>query len=292
MRKCFAVVFPITFFVVTLSVWAGDFWEMKKFANWSEKEVRKMLTKSPWTRTATMSVGSLLDSLGGQVMTAEDQLRRREASDADARQEGADGGVDVFLGGPAREVRGQASRPSRFRPMITLTIRWESALPIKQAVVRTRFGSQGETSKQATDLLKKQESHYVIGVSGVPFPMVVKHSELADTDSQESPPIRERLQEIFDRAKSHSFLRINSRDPIAAEAMRVQEDRAQNVVNAEALQSEAEADIYFMFPRHRDGEELITLREKEVEFVTQIGPLKVERKFKLKDMVYNGKLEL
>ncbi len=36
----------------------------------------------------------------------------------------------------------------------------------------------------------------------------------------------------------------------------------------------------------------ITSEDRKVEFVTKIGSIKVKRKFKLKDMVYNGKLEL
>ena len=52
------------------------------------------------------------------------------------------------------------------------------------------------------------------------------------------------------------------------------------------------ADIYFMFLRQGEGRELVTLKDKQVEFVTQIGPLKAKRKFKLKDMVYKGKLDL
>ena len=307
MRKCFSVVFPITFFVVTLSVWAGDFWEKKKFVDWSDKEVTKMLTKSPWARSVTVSVGSLLDShgqgdgyapsgsngsdsvirtkrpLGGQVMTAEGRLRK-DAKDADGRR--AAGAPGVSQGGEYG-----ASRPSgRFRPRVTLTVRWYSALPLKQAVVKTRSGSQIDPSRQAAESLKKEETHYVIGISGVPFPMVVRHSELADSDSQELPPIRQRLQEIIDRTKSESFLKIKGRRPIAAEAVRVKREVARNAVNAKALRSGA--DIYFVFPRLGDGTEMITLQDKKVEFVTQIGPLKVERKFKLKDMVYNGKLEL
>lgn len=49
----------------------------------------------------------------------------------------------------------------------------------------------------------------------------------------------------------------------------------------------------FLFPRTKDGEELFTLEEKEVKFVCQLGPrMRLERKFKFKDMVFDGKLEI
>ena len=307
MRKCFTVC-AITLCAATLSVWAGDFWEKKKFANWSEKEVTKMLTKSPWARSVTVAFGSLLEPRGrgggytssgssGSVVPenggGSDSVKAiREAIDSDGRGQAAAGAPEVSRGGQASGAGGYGvSRPSgRFRPRITLTIRWYSALPIRQAVIKTRFGSQIDLPKRTAEWLKRERTVYVIGISGVPFPMVVRHSELADSDSQELPPIRQRLQEIIDRIKSESFLKIKGRRPIAAEAVRVKRDVARNAVDAKALRSAA--DIYFVFPRLRDGTELITLQDKKVEFVTQIGPLKVERKFKLKDMVYNGKLEL
>ena len=300
MRKCFTVVCSITFFAGTLSVWAGDFWEEKRFADWSEKEVTKMLSKSPWARRVTIAIGSLLGSHGraggsSSSESADGQSTEWKPLSQVILQSGGPGSSER-LGAPAggRDSGGDGpavSRPSgRFRPRITLTIRWYSALPIKQAVVKARFGSQIDPSKQAAELLKRGQTHYVVGISGVPFPMIVRHSELADSDSQELPPIRERLKEIFERTRFESFLKIKNREPIAAEAVRVQQDLAQNAVDAEALRSAA--DIYLVFPRLGDAEELITLADKKVEFVTQIGPLKVERKFKLKDMVYNGKLEL
>ena len=98
------------------------------------------------------------------------------------------------------------------------------------------------------------------------------------------------MKQIFDRTKSASFLKIKNRNSITAESVRVQQSLIQNVVDAGSLTSAA--DIYLIFPRFRDGVELITLKDKKVEFVTQIGPFKIKRKFKLKDMVYNRTLEL
>ena len=281
MRKRFTVVFPVIV-MSTLALWAGDFWEEKKFTEWSDKEITKMLTKSPWVRKMDVPIGRLLDS------------RVRFPGD----RPGRGGGLGGLPGGgdPSGGLAGGGGgfgnlrQSGGFRPRITLTIRWYSALPIKQAIVKTRFGSQIDTSKQAAELLKEEEAHYVIGVSGVSIAMLVRRDEPADFGSEESLPIREHLQAIFDRTKSESFLKIKGRDPIAVEAMHIQGGLEQNVVDAEDLRSAA--DIYFMFPRHGDGEELITLKDKNVEFVTLIGPLKVKGKFKLKDMIYNVKLEM
>jgi len=49
---------------------------------------------------------------------------------------------------------------------------------------------------------------------------------------------------------------------------------------------------FFIFPREEDGKPLLTLEDKEVAFFIQLGNLNLKCKFKLKDMVVNGKLEL
>jgi hypothetical protein len=49
----------------------------------------------------------------------------------------------------------------------------------------------------------------------------------------------------------------------------------------------------FFFPRRRDGQDLVTLQEGEVRFESRFNKqthLKI--KFKLKDMVFNGRLEI
>ncbi|MCL5743645.1 MAG: alpha/beta hydrolase, partial [Acidobacteria bacterium] len=46
--------------------------------------------------------------------------------------------------------------------------------------------------------------------------------------------------------------------------------------------------IVYQFPRT----DPITLEDKEVEFISRVGPVEFKRKFKLKEMVYGGKLAL
>ena len=48
----------------------------------------------------------------------------------------------------------------------------------------------------------------------------------------------------------------------------------------------------FIFPREEDGTPLITLEDEEVTFFTRFNNVTLKCKFKLKDMVVNGKLEI
>ena len=46
--------------------------------------------------------------------------------------------------------------------------------------------------------------------------------------------------------------------------------------------------VYFSFPKT----DAITLEDKDVEFVSKVGPMEYKKKFKLTDMVVGGKLTL
>jgi hypothetical protein len=46
--------------------------------------------------------------------------------------------------------------------------------------------------------------------------------------------------------------------------------------------------LIFAFPRT----DPITLADRDVEFVTAIGTIEIKKKFALKDLVFNGELEL
>jgi hypothetical protein len=47
-------------------------------------------------------------------------------------------------------------------------------------------------------------------------------------------------------------------------------------------------DLIFVFPKNAG----LTVDDKELEFVTKVGKMNIRKKFKLKDMVVNGKLEM
>jgi hypothetical protein len=76
--------------------------------------------------------------------------------------------------------------------------------------------------------------------------------------------------------KSKAFLNVKGRDPI--QAVDVVSDR-----------DERGANIYLVFPR---ADTPITLEDGDVEVFLKLGTVDVKRRFRLKDMVFDGKLEL
>ena len=76
--------------------------------------------------------------------------------------------------------------------------------------------------------------------------------------------------------KSKAFLNVKGRDPIPA-------------VDVLADKGERGANLYLIFSR---TENPITLENNEVEVVVKLGTVDIKRRFRLKDMVFDGKLEL
>ena len=123
-------------------------------------------------------------------------------------------------------------------------------------MVKFRFGPEAETAKEAQDILTRTESHYVVTVSGLPARMA-------------------RMAENPERLQQSAFLIRKKKPDLGAEHVQINP-------------SEEAIDLHVLFPRT----EAITLEDQNVEFKLALGQIEVKKKFKLKDMVFNGELSL
>jgi len=221
------------------------FWEGKKFSAWSKKEIKQMLTKSPWARTVTISSGGMptpnIDVEGGSGL-------------------------------PKRAAPGSTTGPS-----IIMTVRWCSALPIKQALAAHRFGSKAQEDED----LKREETHYTIGLTGATAALFRDDGSGSDSEPNPDP-----WKTLTGRLKADSILKISGREPI--QAVEIQLRNAPDLDVVDAREGGEQPEMLVMFPRNQ----AITLKDKQVEFITRVDRQKVKGKFKLKDMVYNGELTL
>ncbi len=239
---------------------AAEFWEGKKFSEWNEKEVRQLMMNSPWARKVDVPVGSPAVGRGRGGGRGGGRASRGGGGDfggggmVSAESSGVRGGATSIEGGAGEGSDGFSVQT------VPVFVRWQTALPIKQAMARFRWGSEAATSAEAAKLLTRQEAYYIVLISGIPGRM---------------------LGEVgTEKLKSSSFLKLGRADPIAA--VNVQVNRATPPL----------ADIYLAFPRSQPGARAITLEDKEVEVTSRIGSFAVRRKFRLKEMVFQGKLEL
>ena len=152
---------------------------------------------------------------------------------------------------------------------MNVTVRWESGLPIQHALLRQGAGAADE-AKAAADASAKD---YVIAVLGFRMPSQRSRSSNSDSGSDQDPS-----------AQSKDRLRSQLID--AAELT----PKGKNSIYAEDVQFEGNgsSEIRFLFPRST----AIVAGDKEVDFVLQVRGIKVEHKFHLNDMQYQGKLAL
>jgi len=237
-------------FAGAICLLAADFWQSKSFEQWSDKDVQKMLDNSPWSKQVTIP---------GEIAAMQGTGKRRgmpgsmgEANSSTVATPGA------------MEDSSARARPSEADPMTgqtpgtTLMVRWESALPVKQARVKARYGLEAATSPEAKKILETNENAYVISVSGLG-----RGAARGDSDA------------LKKQAMADAALMVKGKDPIKPVNFMLQ--RVNNGVVA-----------VFAFPKT----EALAIEDKEVEFRAKLDSMTVQSRFQLKNMIIGGKLEL
>jgi hypothetical protein len=210
---------------------AADVWTAKPFTEWSDKDVLKVLQNSPWAREYSIAMSG---GAGGA-----------DPSSGKAGKGGAQMAQDAGGG-----VAGGGS--------VTLYIRWQSALPVKQAAVKLKFKGEATSSAEAKTFLEAPEQQYVVIVEGLNRGMV-----------------RGDAGDIKKELMAQTELLVKGREPIKPVDFRL---------SGEGMRVNA----VFAFPKTVP----ITVDDKEVEFDCKVGTFNVKQKFALKAMMFNGKLEL
>jgi hypothetical protein len=213
--------------IFSACLWAADFWQTKPFTEWADKDLSKMISNSPWAKEFSVEMTGSAPAGGG------DKKGTRDRGQTGAAEAG--GGM----------------------PSITLTIRWASALPVKEASVRLNFKGDAATSPEAKQRLEANEPDYVIAVSGLNRGMVLGSAD-----------------ELKQAMMGATELVIKGKEPIKPKDFRIV--------------GQGRVDALFAFPRTNP----ITEDDKEVEFQSKVGTITIRQRFRLKDMMFNGKLEL
>jgi hypothetical protein len=236
-------------------VWAEDFWLKTKFTEWSDKDVQKMLRDSPWARPVSVQLGG--GGMGGMGGGGGRGGRGGGGGGADisAAPSASDdlGGGMGGMGGGRGRGGGQSMESI---PSHTVTVRWLTALPVRQALARMRFGKEAGTSPEAAKMLQPEERRYVVGLADLP-PQLLMRSNPAEL-------------------KSKATLRVKGREPLVA-------------TEAVPERGQRGATLYLVFPRPGFP---ITLDDKDVEVVLKLTSVEIKRRFRLKDMLFDGRLEL
>jgi hypothetical protein len=245
MKKLIAVLFVCAFGLA-----AADFWS-KPSAEWSDKDLQKMMNNSPWARPESLTLsGPTPPSVGRSGGTVDDTAAPQPISAGGGG--GGRGGRGGGGGAPA------ADTPVGGGVGITIVARWQSARPIKEARVRLKFGEKADSSDEAKQILAHEEPSYVLVLSGTLQPFLRGNPEA----------LKKALMD-------GTSLSAKGRSPLKPAEIQIGGDRRT-------------MEIDMAFPRTTP----FTLDDKEVDFATKLGDVALKYKFRLKDMMFNGKLEL
>ena len=225
---------------------AADFWQTKKFTEWSDKEVEKMLKDSPWSKAVHIETGGGGGGGGG----GEGQGPRTPGMGGGGGRGGRGGGGFGGMGGAGG---GGGGGGARNRQSFTVLMRWASALPIKQAMARARYGSEAAENPDAQRAFAREETQYIIAVLGVPPRFA-----------------RGRPEQV----RKAAFLHVKGKDPI--EAADVKQDLRDTGVN-----------LFLYFPK-----QTLTADDGDIEVALKLGAANIKQKFKLKSMLVDGKLAM
>lgn len=258
-------------FVSALALWAADFWQTKPFTNWDQKEAQKVISDSPWAHKVSVPLAGGRGPVGGGGGDAGGGGGGGRGRSGPAGPN-SDPGITGGGGGGIAESAGGGGRGGGFggggggggggdavalTPSLSLLVVAQSALPVRQALAKLKFGAEAATSPEAKKLVEDEQKYYIILVRGLPG-----YVQPRDNDAKQTL-----LKAITLGAKG--------KDALTPGDVQFQMD-GRNV------------DAYFIFPRTSP----FTVEDKEVEFDAKTGGLNVKQKFNLKSMVINGKLEM
>jgi hypothetical protein len=220
-------------------------WIAKRIPEWTERDAFLILSDSPWSKKAAPGLTRL--------MTA---AQRREGGDM-AAQGGGHGGIGFENAG---NLVGKGSNGATVRPgqgpedehLPKLTIRWESAMPVQAAELKTHDTSAPELDGE----------DYAIAVYDVSL-------KLASVE----------LKGLEEALKKVASLKI-------ARTEGIKEVRPSRVVAVEM--GGGMANVIYFFPRSAH----ITAQDQRLEFDGQVGRIVFAQYFYPAEMKFLGKLEL
>lgn len=241
---------------------AADPWTARKPGEWSPKDLEHLLNDSPWAKPVSVAIGSTMPSGGG----GGGRGRGGRGGGGGGAMPAADSSSSMGgspMDGSTTGRGGVTNDGPVAAPSIIYTVRWMSAMPMKLALVYAKMGPEAATSPQAKAFLEKEDQFYVLTVSGPAH----KGAAVTDHPRQLTPKVESEIKESTTLSwKGH--------------------DKVQPLVVQ--ISQTSTLGFTYSFPRTH----AIELEDKDVEFSTKLGETTIKRKFKLKDMMYDGKLAL
>jgi hypothetical protein len=249
----------LVFIAATACALASDPWK-KNSQNWTPEEAERILTSSPWAQQTKAVFGT------DDVRDAPDPGPLPGA--AEAGMAGPHGATDGrWDGGVGKMPRGTV-------PTLPILVRWDSALPIREAAARAASASTQSNPEVTPATVEQASKDYVVTLIGlVPAKRYRDQGQLNGKSNSDDATDARDPEELLEGLMSTTRLIRRGRPALAPENVKL--DGATGIVHV-------------FFPRT----DPILPGEKEVVFTTRFGSLSVQKVFRPGDMMYKGRLEL
>jgi hypothetical protein len=280
MKKLTLPLLTLLMFVAAAALWAADVWVAKPYTEWTDKDLQKIMSDSPWAKKVSVTFenvgrgGGAAAAGGGSGKGGGRGGPQGDSIDPGADSVGAGGGGGRGGGGGGRGGgggdAGGGGGGAQEAPETELVVRWQTAPTIMQAWVKSRFGTEVATNPDAQKALQPDEMYYVIWVAGLP------------------QAVRPRDDDAKNTLLKLTTLSAKDKDAITAVDVQFPPPPDAGAKGGRGRGFAATTDAHFLFPR----KVAFTADDKEIEFATKFGKNAVKAKFTVKTMVVNGKLGL
>lgn len=247
--------------LLPLAGFSAEKWVEKDYTSWSAVQAQQVLSDSPWAREAGATM----------IVPQEDPATKdiplpRPANVPDPGPSYRSDGYGVDDGNWDGGVASRARRGDP--PKLPVLVRWDSARPVRQALLKTHDPALIDTALTVVE----PDKDYVITVMG----LVPGHKPpSATSDDEDHPSIAAPYDPKSIRVELYSSSSLMRSGKASLKPEDVHLD-------------EATGTIQVFFPKT----DPITIADKLVVFRATFGKLRVVQEFRLKDMVVKGKLEL
>jgi hypothetical protein len=164
---------------VSVSCWSlapGEFWNDKNPSAWSEKELHRLLNRSPWAKQGILS---MIEGPGSTL--------------GDLNKPTGPGGQSRTPGSPPMQAPSMGETGASGTPGFNVLVRWESAAPVREA------------ARQPVPAEAAQ--YYIVSVSGMP---AIGHGS-DEAGTAEAPDTAKRMEE---QLKETTELLRKGKDPV------------------------------------------------------------------------------
>jgi|SRR5579871_1417748 len=157
-------------FPAALTLWAAEVWQTKPYTDWTDKDIQKIMSDSPWAKKLSVALPMSGGPGGGPIPpSTTGSTGGRGGGRSGPQGTAASGGGDPGIAGDVQLGTGV--------PETVLLVRWRTALVVNEALAKSKYGADAGTSPDAKKMLEPEPKYYVIWINGLPANLRPQNAE-------------------------------------------------------------------------------------------------------------------